>query len=1349
LSEDFFLRSDHRTTYLTLGEERSNDWLRVASVEPLSEPQEVLCATVPEYEQFVIEGFCLTRNCAFVSTKNIRTEFAEPFCFLMDMSMLGVGVAFDCEGAETVRIVQPKVGKDTYVIPDSKEGWVEALRKVLTPYVGEGKLPAGFDFSEIRPAGTPIRTFGGIAPGPGPLKECLEKIRVILDKVVGRKITSTDIVDLMNIIGKCVVAGGVRRCLPEGTEVHTRRGLLPIEDVSVGDEVRTTEGWRKVVENVYQGRQPVVDIRTQLGDFRCTPQHRMKVFTGLDSFAWKRACDLVPGDRLVFHNAVEESGEETALPAWSYDRPKHSTTCKDIVVPHLDTDMAWFLGYLHGNGYVNAKEVSVSVPATRLNVVRAVEDALSRFGVKVFRTEATEEDDSVKVRVKSRQLALYLGQFKQANTAMRVPDCIKRGRGSLRAAYLGGLYDSDGTAENRPVLLATSVYPSFLREVQNLAATLGVATRLAPKTAKGRKPQWKPLYLLTVVGERFTERIEAWAERYSLKFQRNAVSRRSQNDYGYPADWVVSEGVKYGKHWDRKCRQMTERTLERATGTERTVTPVEVFSVEPVEGEEETYDLSVEGNHEFVVGPGLVSHNTAELALGLADDPEYLRLKDPETNGDKLREWRWASNNSILAKLGMDYTKVGRQTAQNGEPGYFWLENARAYGRMKDPADYRDAEVMGTNPCCEQSLESYEACVDGSTLIHTKTGVSTLKDLVGREVEVWNGVAWSKVVPRQTGSGRELFRVHLSDGSRLDCTANHGWSVRPKGKRKFRRVETRDLAPGDRVSAFALPEGAGGRFEPYAYEYGVFLGDGHFDNGKPVVTLCGAKTALAQTALAGTPYKPYHPEGYADPTRRVSFSGILDKERCRSLKARNGLPGFVLGMDAESIRAFVAGWIDTDGSVVDQGQTQAYRLYGSEADLLDLQVLLRRIGVNHASVTLFARAGEETNKGVRNHDLWYLHIPSFECRGIPTVLKRAERIGPRYRANNAFPGGAPVDRARKQHVVRVERLPGLHDTFCFDEPERHMGVFGNALTYQCNLVETFPSRHDSFEEYKRTLKFAYLYAKTVTLIPTHNERTNAIMLRNRRIGLSQSGIVESFRKIGRREHLRWCDEGYAYVTELDKIYSRWLCIPASIKKTTVKPSGTVSLLPGVTPGIHYPHSEYYLRRIRVQVQSPLWRAIQKAGYPVEESVYGDGTMVCTFPVHEKNYDRAKHEVSIWEQVENAALMQYYWSDNQVSVTVTFRPEEAKDIPHILELFEHRLKGISFLPLKDHGYAQAPYEEIDRETFEALTANLRPLDFSEVDRVEETEKFCTTDSCEIRSCRDAAEHAEKPSVAANA
>ena len=282
----------------------------------------------------------------------------------------------------------------------------------------------------------------------------------------------------------------------------------------------------------------------------------------------------------------------------------------------------------------------------------------------------------------------------------------------------------------------------------------------------------------------------------------------------------------------------------------------------------------------------------------------------------------------------------------------------------------------------------------------------------------------------------------------------------------------------------------------------------------------------------------------------------------------------------------------------------------------------------------------------------------------------------------------------------------------------------------CCLTETFPAKHDTYEDYLRTLKIAYLYAKTVTLSNTHWAETNAIMLKNRRIGLSQSGVIQAFGKHGRREMLKWCDEAYDYVQELDKEYSDWLCIPRSVRTTSIKPSGSVSLLNGSTPGIHYPEAEFYIRRIRFSEGSSILRAIIEAGYDVEKDAYSPNTMVASFPVHEPYFIKGKKNVSMWEQLEIAAAYQNYWADNSVSVTVTFKEEEANDIKTALEMYETRLKAVSFLKYHETGYVQAPYEPISEEQYNEMMAGITPI--QKVDTQEEASgtKFCDGDSCEI-------------------
>ena len=282
----------------------------------------------------------------------------------------------------------------------------------------------------------------------------------------------------------------------------------------------------------------------------------------------------------------------------------------------------------------------------------------------------------------------------------------------------------------------------------------------------------------------------------------------------------------------------------------------------------------------------------------------------------------------------------------------------------------------------------------------------------------------------------------------------------------------------------------------------------------------------------------------------------------------------------------------------------------------------------------------------------------------------------------------------------------------------------------CCLVETFPAKHDSYEDYLATLKIAYLYGKTVTLANTHWAETNAKMLKNRRIGLSQSGVVQAFNKFGRREMLKWCDDAYEHVKGLDDEYSNWLCIPKSVRMTSIKPSGTVSLLNGSTPGIHYPEDEYYIRRIRFAADSQLLPALEAAGYKIEPDHYSPNTMCVEFPVHEEHFIKGKREVTMWEQLEIAAQYQHYWADNSVSVTVTFKSEEAGDLKTALEMYESRLKAVSFLRYQETGYVQAPYEPITKDQYEDMAAKITPVQRFNTDEGGAGTKFCDGEYCEL-------------------
>ena len=293
----------------------------------------------------------------------------------------------------------------------------------------------------------------------------------------------------------------------------------------------------------------------------------------------------------------------------------------------------------------------------------------------------------------------------------------------------------------------------------------------------------------------------------------------------------------------------------------------------------------------------------------------------------------------------------------------------------------------------------------------------------------------------------------------------------------------------------------------------------------------------------------------------------------------------------------------------------------------------------------------------------------------------------------------------------------------------------------CTLVETYLNHHENLEDFKRTLKFAYLYAKTVTLLPTHWQETNAIMQRNRRIGASISGVANFADNNGWSVLRTWMDEGYQVIQNYDNTYSEWLGVRQSIKMTTVKPSGTVSILAGESPGVHWaPGGKTFSRAVRFSNQDPMLPLFKMAQYKVEPATESPlTTSVVFFPV-KTNAKRAEKEVSIYEKVALAAVAQRYWSDNSVSVTVTFDAEKEKDsISSVLHMYDGQLKTVSFLPMGNQVYEQMPYTQISEDEYEKGTMTLFPIDLTGIyagmgfDAVGES--YCTTDACEVKLIKD--------------
>lgn len=289
---------------------------------------------------------------------------------------------------------------------------------------------------------------------------------------------------------------------------------------------------------------------------------------------------------------------------------------------------------------------------------------------------------------------------------------------------------------------------------------------------------------------------------------------------------------------------------------------------------------------------------------------------------------------------------------------------------------------------------------------------------------------------------------------------------------------------------------------------------------------------------------------------------------------------------------------------------------------------------------------------------------------------------------------------------------------------------------KCCLVETFPTNCTDLQDYLRTLKFAYLYAKSITLLATKWVETNQVIMRSRRIGTSMSGVAQFAETRGWVELKRWQDLGYQEIRKWDEVYSSWLGVRESIRVTCIKPSGTVSLLWGVTPGVHWPRERgYYVRTLRELKDSPFAKAMETAGYPVEPSVSDPTTTVVISTPVEGPDIRPEYEVSLWEKANLAMQAQRWWADNAVSCTLTFREDEAKEIPAVLRSIDGQLKSASFLPMQENVYQQAPYQKVPYETWRAMRDKITLIDWDALygspELPEATgEMYCSNDTCEI-------------------
>ena len=260
----------------------------------------------------------------------------------------------------------------------------------------------------------------------------------------------------------------------------------------------------------------------------------------------------------------------------------------------------------------------------------------------------------------------------------------------------------------------------------------------------------------------------------------------------------------------------------------------------------------------------------------------------------------------------------------------------------------------------------------------------------------------------------------------------------------------------------------------------------------------------------------------------------------------------------------------------------------------------------------------------------------------------------------------------------------------------------------CNLSEIYLNNIQSKEELIQAATLLYKAQKAICALPFIHEETNQVVHKNMRIGVGVTGICQSLGKID------WLDSAYKTLRKFDKVWSKENGYPESIRLTTTKPSGTLSLLAGSTPGVHPGFSQYFIRRVRMSSADKLVATCRDLGYHVEYAKAFDGsedhsTCVVSFPCSFEEGTTLAKDMKAVDQLELVKKIQTVWSDNSVSVTVYYRKEELGEIKEWLkENYANSLKTVSFLLHSDHGFAQAPYEEISEDKWKDLIGKVKSL-----------------------------------------
>ena len=356
----------------------------------------------------------------------------------------------------------------------------------------------------------------------------------------------------------------------------------------------------------------------------------------------------------------------------------------------------------------------------------------------------------------------------------------------------------------------------------------------------------------------------------------------------------------------------------------------------------------------------------------------------------------------------------------------FFMDN------LFDIRDFKTNDKLATESFNHKKMKypfnTLDDCVSGDTKLITRNGIVTIKDVIGKSINIWNGEKWSLVSPFQTGTNKELYKITFSDGSTLNSTLNHKFLIKYRLDGGFMEQSLEDIINVMSKTKWIprLPHCniiyKGGKNVNEAYDWGFILGDGTIYDNVVRAELHGSDKKLNFTNVKRINQYQSATVAYFD----------LNSTFGKKLKYNQGLPKEIFSWNKESILKFIAGWLDADGT----NHVKGVVLYGREDKLRDAQLLLTKCNIR-SSLTKHSSEGEITNLGVRKNGVWRLHIS--KTIDIPSQRLKCD-------SQSCF-----TKQNKWQSIISIEKIDGVHNTFCLTEKDHNVCVFNNVLTKQCTI----------------------------------------------------------------------------------------------------------------------------------------------------------------------------------------------------------------------------------------------------------------------------------------------------------